>query len=164
MSPVSPIRLKSPVEQSAVLELEPVDGVAVRLPVRLRLLEARATLEPADAEIHPADLITLTAPLPAGTAHAELIPQGRGLRSRLAQLREQKLGVAALDDAFLIHCDDDGHSTLRRCAGELQALLPCPPTGRIHLGPNQLVVTWGLDRLDAVAHLWERVHALRIGA
>jgi hypothetical protein len=164
MSPVSPIRLKALVEQNALVELEPTDGIAVRLPVRLRLLEARGTLEPADAEIHPEDLVTLTAPLPTATGHAELTAQDQGLRSRLAQLREQKLGVAALDDAFLIHCDDDGHATLRRCTGELERLLPCPVTGRIHLGPNQLVVTWGLDRLDAVLHLWERIHALRIGA
>jgi hypothetical protein len=164
MPPVSPIRLKSLVEQSSVVDLEPVTGVLVRLPLRLRLYEARATLEPADVELHPDELVTLTAPLPEHPGHAELTAQGSGLRSRLARLREQQLGVSALDDAFLVHCDDDGFTTLRRCARELEALLPCPETGRIHLGPNQLVVTWGVDRLDAIVHLWERVYALRIGA
>lgn len=164
MAPVSPIHLKSLVEQSPVVELEPATGFMVRLPLRLRLYEARATLEPADADLHPGELVTLTAPLPEQPGQAELSPQGRGLRSRLAQLREQQLGVAALDDAFLVFCDDDAFATLRRCARELEALLPCPPTGRVHLAPTQLVVTWGLDRLDAILHLWERVYALRIGA
>lgn len=164
MPPVSPIRLKSLVEQSNVVDLEPSAGLLVRLPCRLRLYEARATLEPADAELHPDELVTLTAPLPEHSGHAELTRQGRGLRIRLARLREQQLDVRALDDAFLVFCDDDGFTTLRRCAGELEALLPCPETGRIHLGPNQLVVTWSVDRLDAIVHLWERVYALRIGA
>jgi hypothetical protein len=34
----------------------------------------------------------------------------------------------------------------------------------VHLAPIRLVVTWGVDRLDAILHLWERVYALRIGA
>jgi hypothetical protein len=164
MAPVSPIHLKSLVEQSEVVDLEPTTGFMVRLPLRLRLYEARATLEPADTDLHPGELVTLTAPLPEQPGHAELTRQGRGLRSRLAQLREQQLGVGALDDAFLVHCDDEGFTILRRCARELEALLPCPETGRVHLAPTQLVVTWGIDRLDAVLHLWERIYALRIGA
>jgi hypothetical protein len=164
MAPVSPVHLKSLVERSPLVELEPASGLLVRLPLRLRLYEARATLEPADADLHPGGLVTLTAPLPEQPGHAELTPQGRGLQSRLAQLREQQLGVAALDDAFLVFCDDDAFVTLRRCARELEALLPCPQTGRVHLAPIRLVVTWGVDRLDAILHLWERVYALRIGA
>jgi len=160
MPPVSPIRLKSLVEQSEVVDIAAdVHGITTALPVRLRLFDAAAVIAPADA----GDLITLTAALPDGPGHAELGRQGPGLRSRLAQLREQKLGVPALDEAFLIACDDDGFSTLGRCQRELQALLPCPPAGRVHIGA-QLIVTWDASRLDQMAHLWERVVALRVGA
>lgn len=160
MSPVSPIRLKVLVEQSEVVDIAaPVTGIAAALPIRLRVFDAAAVLSPADS----GDLITLTAALPDGPGHAELVRQGPGLRSKLAQLSEQKLGIAALDDAFLIACDDEGFSVLGRCQRELEALLPCPPAGRVHIGA-QLIVTWEAARLDAMAHLWERVFALRIGA
>lgn len=165
MSPVSPIRLKTLVERSEVIDLaSPAAGIEVALAIRLRLFDAHAVLQPADAEAHPGDLVTLTAPLPEGPGLAELVRQAAGIRGRLASLREQKLGVKVLDDAFVIHCDDNGFSVLGRCQRELEALLPCPGSGRVHIGPAQLIVTWDIDRLDGIAHLWERVHALRIGA
>lgn len=162
MSPVSPIALKALIKRSDLVELEPTTGVAVRLPIRLAMLGAHGSVEPADQDVHPGDLVTLTAPLPPADMHIELSPQGRSLASKLAQLREQRLGIAPLDDAFLIHCDDGGFATLHQVAGELQSLLPCPAYGRIHVGPHQLVVTWRADHIDAVARLWERLHLLRL--
>jgi hypothetical protein len=164
MPPVSPIALKALVQRSDRLVLEPSAGVAVRLPVRLAMLDAHGTLAPADEDLHPGELVTLTAPLPPGDAHVELSPQGRGLASKLAQLRERRLGIAPLDDAFLIHCDDDGFTTLHQVADALVALLPCPTHGRLHLGPHQLVVTWSPHQLDAVARLWERLYTMRLSS
>ncbi len=161
MAPVSFIRLGTLIDGSDVIDLVSPHGVVTKAPeVKLRLFDATGTLEAADFD----EAIVLKAKLPAGSGIFELTHQARGIQSRLKQLSEQKIGVAALDDAFLVRCDDDGFSLLRRVAGELQALLPCPSQGRIHVDHEHVTVVWTADRLTAMVHLWERLHAVRIGA
>jgi len=161
MAPVTFTRLATLIDASDVIDrTSPHGDVAHPASVKLRMFDATGTIEAGDVD----DAIVLKAPLPQGPGIFELMFQARGIQSRLKQLSEQKIGVAALDAAFLVRCDDEGFSLLQRVSTALQGMLPCPPHGRIHVDNGHLTVVWSADRLNDVVHLWERLHAVRIGA
>lgn len=161
MAPVSFIRLGTLIDASSVADRISAHGNVTSAPeVKLRMFDAVGTIDAADFD----DAVVLRARLPTGGGIFELTHQARGIQSRLRRLSEQKIGVAALDDAFIVRCDDDGFSLLRRVSAELLALLPCPSEAHIHVDHEHLTVAWSAHRLAEMLHLWERLHAVRIGA
>ena len=103
--------------------------------------------------------------LPPGRGTAKLTRQGA--LSVIGQLREQKLGIDDVDDAFLVSCDDDGFALLTRCADPLRALVTdraVDPIAQIHLERDQLRILWPRDDVAVLPALWERLVSLRAGA
>ncbi len=181
MTPVSPLALKHALEHSEVCDLETsAGGVVINLRVKLKFYDANAVVGAADVD----GCVSITASLPSGPGSFSLSRQGSGISSRLAQLSEQKLGTRALDDAFIVRCDDDGFSVLKRCETQLLAMLPAVEGARVALTAptgtqdddntsdvkvtrvttSSLFITWPLSHLDAALALWERLYAIRIGA
>jgi hypothetical protein len=180
MAQVSLLALRSLLSSCEVCDLVgPDHGITPTMKIKLKFYDATAFIGVADIE----GCVTLQADLHDLRGAFLLTRQGSGLASRLAQLQEQKLGVGALDDAFIVRCDDDGFSVLRRCEGALLAMLPSVDGCRVELMPSavkkdadsndvaisrlttaKLYITWPVERVTQTLHLWERLYAMAIGA
>ncbi|MDP2340596.1 MAG: hypothetical protein Q8O67_06550 [Deltaproteobacteria bacterium] len=103
--------------------------------------------------------------LPAGSGRAVL--RFQGALSVVAQMKEQKLGIDVVDDAFIVRCDDDGFALLTRCRDQLSALVPdgkAPPFVEVHIEGTLLRILWSDDDVAGLPALWERLVSLRTGA
>jgi hypothetical protein len=139
------------VDAGGVLEA----GLRLRLP----FFEAVAVVTAADD-----DHVDFDGALPAGAGRARLRRQGA---LSIGQLREQKLGIKAVDDAFIVHVDDDGFALLTRCRDELLALVPSgAPSSSVSIVVDDVAlrVCWPGDAVAELPALWEKLVSLRAGA
>lgn len=131
-------------------------GLVLRLP----FFDATATV----TALGQGDVVDFIGVLPAGVGVARLTPQTT--LSVIGQLREQKLGSKAVDDAFLVYVDDDGFSLLSRCAPELEAVVRDDDVwagASIEVDASALRVRWHGDHLEHLPALWEKLVSLRLG-
>jgi hypothetical protein len=140
-----------------------VAGGDLHAGLHLRLAFYDATAIVVAKEIDGVDVAVFDAVVPAGAGLARLRHQGK--LSLVAQLREQKLGDAAVDAAFIVNVDDAGFAVLTQCAAQLRALVeagPVSPAAEIELSSASLHAVWPLETAAAVVSLWERIVNLRV--
>lgn len=150
----------SDLQKSGIVRVDdgPMDaGLTLRLPF------FDATAQVTQAQV-PEDFVFFIGQLKNGVGNANLRHQGA--LSGLAQLKEQKLGIKAVDDAFIVAVDDDGFALLTQCKAELLALIArgVDPAATLAVAREEFRAFWPGTDLEHLPRLWEKLVSLRTGA
>ncbi len=145
---------------SGVASVDETGSLQASLVLRLPFFESTASVREHGTEDH----VFFDGMLPPGVGRATLTRQGA---LSIGALREQQLGIQAVDAAFVVRCDDDGFALLTQCRAELLALVQNGlPSSHVEIVVEESMVriTWPGAALEALPAFWERLVSIRAGA